>query len=120
MLTKPPVPYDDCVADPTRDCTTSPINRFAALVATQRSIQLFNCPTCNNLAISMHHLGLLLLCVRGGVEAVRQSVQCYDGYDQRGSEVRATEYMPSLAYHSFDNRIKSCCFTGIFSFHSCC
>ena len=46
------------------------------------------------------------------VEAARQSVQCYDGYDQQGSEVRATEYMPSLAYHSFDNRIKSCCFTG--------
>ena len=64
----------------------------------------------------MHLLTLLLLCVRGGVEAVRQSVQCYDGYDQQGSEVRATEYMPSLAYHSFDNRIKSCCFTGIFSF----
>ena len=62
----------------------------------------------------MHHLALLLLllCVRGGAEAARQSVQCYDGYDQQGSEVRATEYMPSLAYHSFDNRIKSCCFTG--------
>ena len=64
----------------------------------------------------MHLLALLLLCVRGGVEAVRQSVQCYDGYDQQGSEVRATEYMPSLAYSNFDNRIKSCCFTGIFSF----
>ena len=66
------------------------------------------------LTISMHHLALLLLllCVRGGAEAARQSVQCYDGYDQQGSEVRATEYMPSLAYHSFDNRIKSCCFTG--------
>ena len=85
------------------------------IVATQRSIQLFNCPTCITLTISMHHLALLLLlllCVRGGVEAARQSVQCYDGYDQQGSEVRATEYMPSLAYHSFDNRIKSCCFTG--------
>ena len=41
MLTNPPIPYDFCVQlgkGPSRvllrDCTTSPINRFAALVST--------------------------------------------------------------------------------------
>ena len=44
--------------------------------------------------------------------AVRQSLQCYEQTGQRGDEVRAVEYIPYLSFYNFNNRIKSCCFTG--------
>ena len=54
---------------------------------------------------------LLLLLISPG-SVLRQSLQCYDRTGQRGNEVRAVEYIPQLSYYNFNNRIRSCCFTG--------
>ena len=63
---------------------------------------------------SMMMLCLLLLLVLSNLgSALRQSLQCYDLSDQSGDEVRAVEYIAHLSYYNFNNRINSCCFTGI-------
>ena len=56
---------------------------------------------------------VLLLLISPGSAAFRQSLQCYERTGQRGNEVRAVEYIPQLSYYNFNNRIRSCCFTGI-------
>ena len=55
---------------------------------------------------------LMLLLISPGSAALRQSLQCYERTGQRGDEVRAVEYIPKLSYYNFNNRIRSCCFTG--------
>lgn len=47
------------------------------------------------------------------VRAGSQSLVCYDYTNQRGDSVRAVDYIPSLYSYNFDNRLESCCFTGI-------
>ena len=42
----------------------------------------------------------------------RQTLQCYDGDQQTGDSVRATDYIINLSYHNLNNRIQSCCVTG--------
>ena len=47
--------------------------------------------------------------------ALQQSLQCYDHSNLRGDEIRAVEYIADLSNtdYNFDNRINSCCFSGI-------
>merc|ERR1712243_251358 len=45
--------------------------------------------------------------------AIVQSVDCYDYNNQGGDRLHLTDYTPSLRNYNFDNRIESCCFTGI-------
>merc|ERR1711890_30876 len=42
-----------------------------------------------------------------------QTVDCYDYNNQGGDRLHLTDYTPSLRKYNFDNRIESCCFTGI-------
>ena len=56
---------------------------------------------------------LILLVLSNLCSALRQSLQCYDLSNQSGDEVRAVEYIAHLSYYNFNNRINSCCFTGI-------
>ena len=49
--------------------------------------------------------------VRGGASS--QSITCYDYQNQGGDSVRAIDYIPALRQYNMDNRIESCCFTGI-------
>jgi len=45
--------------------------------------------------------------------AIVQSMDCYDYNNQGGDRLHLTDYAPSLRNYNFDNRIESCCFTGI-------
>merc|ERR1719228_2296560 len=45
--------------------------------------------------------------------ASKQFADCYDYAGQRGDRVHVTDYITSLRNYNFDNRIESCCFTGI-------
>merc|ERR1711962_1362788 len=45
--------------------------------------------------------------------AIVQSMDCYDYNNQGGDRLHLTDYTPSLRNYNFDNRIESCCFTGI-------
>ena len=51
----------------------------------------------------------------GSQSAVRsiQSLKCYDGAAGEGDLLKATDYIKSLRMYRFDNRICSCCFTGV-------
>merc|ERR1711890_113734 len=42
-----------------------------------------------------------------------QTMDCYDYNNQGGDRLHLTDYTPSLRKYNFDNRIESCCFTGI-------
>eukprot|EP00092_Neocalanus_flemingeri_P015528 GFUD01016809.1.p1 GENE.GFUD01016809.1~~GFUD01016809.1.p1 ORF type:complete len:257 (-),score=51.80 GFUD01016809.1:84-854(-) len=42
-----------------------------------------------------------------------QVADCYDNYQGSGAQFHATDYVPSLRSYNWDNRISSCCFTGI-------
>merc|ERR550519_1526923 len=46
-------------------------------------------------------------------KASKQFADCYDYSSQRGDRVHVTDYVTSLRNYNFDNRIESCCFTGI-------
>merc|ERR1712055_1033400 len=46
--------------------------------------------------------------------AVNQFADCYDYTNQGGDRVHATDYVPALRQYNMDNKIESCCFTGIF------
>jgi len=56
---------------------------------------------------------------QGGNKARREArepsgnTQFLDCYDQSGYRFHATDYAPSLRAYNWDNRITSCCFTGI-------
>eukprot|EP00088_Acartia_fossae_P017540 TRINITY_DN199_c0_g1_i2.p1 TRINITY_DN199_c0_g1~~TRINITY_DN199_c0_g1_i2.p1 ORF type:complete len:245 (-),score=39.72 TRINITY_DN199_c0_g1_i2:83-817(-) len=45
--------------------------------------------------------------------ASSQYADCYDYSNQGGDRLRAVDYIPYLADYNFDNRITSCCITGI-------
>merc|ERR1711935_322284 len=45
--------------------------------------------------------------------ATSQFVDCYEYSNLSGDRVRAIDYVPDLRNYNFDNRISSCCFTGI-------
>jgi len=42
-----------------------------------------------------------------------QSADCYDYNNGGGARLRATDYIPALKNYNFDNKIGSCCLTGI-------
>ncbi|XP_059083004.1 uncharacterized protein LOC131880393 [Tigriopus californicus] len=42
-----------------------------------------------------------------------QYLDCYDYFGQSGQSIRLTDYAPSFSQLNFDNRISSCCFSGI-------
>ena len=42
-----------------------------------------------------------------------QSADCYDYNNGGGDRMRATDYIPALRTYNFDNKIGSCCLTGI-------
>ena len=42
-----------------------------------------------------------------------QVLDCYDNYQGSGAQFHADDYVPSLRNYGWDNRIGSCCFTGI-------
>merc|ERR1712211_117758 len=42
-----------------------------------------------------------------------QFLDCYDYQNQGGNKLRAIDYIPALSGYSFDNRISSCCITGV-------
>jgi len=46
-------------------------------------------------------------------KATSQFLDCYDYTNMGGSYLRANDYIPNLANYNFDNKIESCCFTGI-------
>lgn len=50
---------------------------------------------------------------RSAAKATSQVLDCYDYTSQGGDRVRAIDYIPALSNYNFDNRISSCCFTGI-------
>ena len=50
---------------------------------------------------------------RDGGVAGQQRIQCYDRTSQQGDSVIATDYMPYISAHNMNNRIESCCFSGI-------
>merc|ERR1711892_667883 len=50
------------------------------------------------------------------VRANSQSLTCYDYSNGGGDSVNAIDYIPALRNYNMDNRIGSCCFTGILMF----
>jgi len=42
-----------------------------------------------------------------------QFLDCYDYQNQGGNKLRAIDYIPALSGYRFDNRISSCCITGV-------
>ena len=42
-----------------------------------------------------------------------QTINCYDFNNSGGTRLRSTDYIPDLRQHDFDNKIGSCCLTGI-------
>jgi hypothetical protein len=46
-------------------------------------------------------------------KATAQYLDCFDYNNQGGERFRAVDYVPTLYTYNFDNRISSCCFTGI-------
>jgi len=44
---------------------------------------------------------------------IAQSLDCYDYVNFGGDRVSAIDYIPALAGYNFDNRVSSCCFTGV-------
>merc|ERR1712080_490284 len=42
-----------------------------------------------------------------------QFVDCYDYTNQGGQKIHVQDYTPALRTINFDNRIESCCFTGV-------
>merc|ERR1712080_84630 len=42
-----------------------------------------------------------------------QRLTCYDYANRGGNSVVATDYIPNLQNYNMDNRISSCCFSGI-------
>ena len=48
-----------------------------------------------------------------GTRARAQNVDCYDYTNSEGGRLHATDYMSRLRDYNFDNKIESCCFTGI-------
>jgi len=47
-----------------------------------------------------------------------QFLDCYDSYQGGGNRFHVTDYIPSLRNYNWDNRISSCCFTGIWILYS--
>ena len=47
-----------------------------------------------------------------------QFMDCYDYLNQGGDRLRVIDYIPALALYNFDNRISSCCLTGIWLFYA--
>eukprot|EP00092_Neocalanus_flemingeri_P034599 GFUD01037634.1.p1 GENE.GFUD01037634.1~~GFUD01037634.1.p1 ORF type:complete len:267 (+),score=20.63 GFUD01037634.1:80-880(+) len=41
------------------------------------------------------------------------ALNCYDGSAGKGNLLKATDYIPALRMYGFEDRIRSCCFTGI-------
>jgi len=50
--------------------------------------------------------------------ATTQTLTCYDGRSGVGDSVRAIDYIPNLQGYGMDNRIESCCFTGIWMLYA--
>ena len=46
-------------------------------------------------------------------KAVGPTMDCYDYSNSGGQRIRATDYIPALRTVNFDNRIGSCCLTGM-------
>ena len=72
-----------------------------------------------SLALSAQSGSVTRLSASGKVSSTRtsgasQRLTCYDYANQGGSTVVATDYIPNLrTYNNMDDRISSCCFTGI-------
>ena len=49
----------------------------------------------------------------GETKVAKQSLDCYDGQDGQGDSLHAIDYIPALRNYNMDNRIGSCCFSGI-------
>ena len=85
----------------------------------EHNVSVYDKRHCNTFSLLSHasrmifYLLVTLLLLSNLSAALRQSLQCYDLSDQRGDEVRAVEYIAHLSYYNFNNRINSCCFTGI-------
>ena len=45
--------------------------------------------------------------------ASTQTMDCYDYNNSGGTRMRATDYIPALRTYNFDNKIGSCCLTGM-------
>merc|ERR1712142_618375 len=45
--------------------------------------------------------------------AMRPTMDCYDYNNSGGQRIRASDYIPALRTLNFDNRIGSCCLTGM-------
>jgi hypothetical protein len=54
-----------------------------------------------------------LSAARSNSKATMQYLDCFDYTNQGGERLRAIDYIPALYLNNFDNRISSCCFTGI-------
>merc|ERR1711892_1498382 len=52
------------------------------------------------------------------VRANSQSLTCYDYSNGGGDSVNAIDYIPALRNYNMDNRIGSCCFTGIWMLYA--
>jgi hypothetical protein len=50
---------------------------------------------------------------KSAASATVQYLDCFDYNNQGGERFRAVDYVPTLYNNNFDNRISSCCFTGI-------
>ena len=44
--------------------------------------------------------------------ASSQTLTCYDYMGGGGDSVRAIDYIPALRNYNFDDRIRSCCYSG--------
>merc|ERR1719347_1192962 len=51
--------------------------------------------------------------IRRNSRATSQFLDCYEYSNLSGDRVKAIDYIPDLRNYNFDNRIASCCFTGI-------
>jgi len=46
-------------------------------------------------------------------ESSKQHIECYENTDLSGDVLKAIDYVPSLSGYSFNDRVQSCCVTGI-------
>jgi len=53
-----------------------------------------------------------------GNKGADQFLDCYDYQNQGGNKLRAIDYIPALSGYSFDNRISSCCITGVWMLYA--
>merc|ERR1719481_1544312 len=67
--------------------------------------------TINSTRSNVHSSNPRLLGRR--LSATSQFLDCYDYTNLGGNYLRMTDYVPALGNYNFDNRIESCCFTGI-------